>query len=267
MKDVSHLIGPAPVLGIWLLGTVTGYCFCSPEGQSEEPSIAAKAAKYQKDETDLLYYGYRYYNASTGRWLSRDPAGERAGPNAYAFVLNDPITKYDIVGLLHAGQIIQLGDSCQAKVIHYSPRPFRAYGDRPFLTEVGAYLKIEVHCDCSGCGCYKWRQHYTRFEDETRVSDNVLDNSGRSSDWYLGPEEPTTDCTYTFQDQPHQLPPPGMYYHTTGFVQRVAVSFRLELVKLADCASSSGGTPVGSIRWGFWYTRDANGLLNWDPHE
>jgi RHS repeat-associated protein len=27
-------------------------------------------------ETDLLYYGYRYYNPSTGRWLSRDPLGE-----------------------------------------------------------------------------------------------------------------------------------------------------------------------------------------------
>jgi RHS repeat-associated protein len=31
------------------------------------------STKYQDDETDLLYYGYRYYNAGTGRWLSRDP--------------------------------------------------------------------------------------------------------------------------------------------------------------------------------------------------
>ena len=36
------------------------------------------STKYQDDETDLLYYGYRYYNASTGRWLSRDPIGEEA---------------------------------------------------------------------------------------------------------------------------------------------------------------------------------------------
>jgi RHS repeat-associated protein len=36
------------------------------------------STKYQDDETDLLYYGYRYYNASTGRWLSRDPLGDRA---------------------------------------------------------------------------------------------------------------------------------------------------------------------------------------------
>ena len=28
------------------------------------------------DETDLLYYGYRYYNPSTGRWPSRDPRAD-----------------------------------------------------------------------------------------------------------------------------------------------------------------------------------------------
>ena len=27
------------------------------------------STKYQDDETDLLYYGYRYYDASKGRWL------------------------------------------------------------------------------------------------------------------------------------------------------------------------------------------------------
>jgi RHS repeat-associated protein len=34
------------------------------------------STKFQDDEIDLLYYGYRYYNASTGRWICRDPLGE-----------------------------------------------------------------------------------------------------------------------------------------------------------------------------------------------
>ncbi len=34
------------------------------------------STKYQDNETDLLYYGYRYYNASTGRWPNRDPIRE-----------------------------------------------------------------------------------------------------------------------------------------------------------------------------------------------
>jgi RHS repeat-associated protein len=31
------------------------------------------STKYQDDESDLLYYGFRYYKASTGTWPNRDP--------------------------------------------------------------------------------------------------------------------------------------------------------------------------------------------------
>jgi RHS repeat-associated protein len=57
------------------------------------------STKYQDDETDLLYYGYRYYNASMGRWLSRDPIGEDGGLNLYGFVCNSPINLFDLLGL------------------------------------------------------------------------------------------------------------------------------------------------------------------------
>jgi RHS repeat-associated protein len=57
------------------------------------------STKYQDDETDLLYYGYRYYNASTGRWANRDPIEEQGGMNVYAFSLNDPISVVDLFGL------------------------------------------------------------------------------------------------------------------------------------------------------------------------
>jgi hypothetical protein len=35
------------------------------------------STKYQDDETGLLYYGYRYYQPVTGRWINRDPIGEK----------------------------------------------------------------------------------------------------------------------------------------------------------------------------------------------
>ena len=57
------------------------------------------STKYQDDETDLLYYGYRYYNPSTGSWLSRDPLGERGGLNLYAIGMNSPINGVDALGL------------------------------------------------------------------------------------------------------------------------------------------------------------------------
>jgi len=56
------------------------------------------STKYQDDESDLLYYGYRYYKASTGTWPNRDPLEEMGGMNLFAFVMNDPITKVDLLG-------------------------------------------------------------------------------------------------------------------------------------------------------------------------
>jgi len=41
-----------------------------------------------------------FYNPSTGRWLNRDPAGERTsdGPNVNAFARNNPIDRFDTDG-------------------------------------------------------------------------------------------------------------------------------------------------------------------------
>jgi RHS repeat-associated protein len=64
------------------------------------------STKYQDDESDLLYYGHRYYNGSTGRWLSRDPIGERGGANLYTFCHNNAINNADLLGLSLASDII-----------------------------------------------------------------------------------------------------------------------------------------------------------------
>ncbi len=49
-------------------------------------------------ETGLYNYGYRYYDAENGRWLSRDPIGERGGLNVYGMTDNDPINSIDVLG-------------------------------------------------------------------------------------------------------------------------------------------------------------------------
>ena len=41
------------------------------------------SSKYQDDETDFLYYGYRYATTSTGSWLSRDPLAEDSFSNFF----------------------------------------------------------------------------------------------------------------------------------------------------------------------------------------
>jgi len=44
-------------------------------------------------------YGYRYYDPVTGRWINRDPIGERGGVNLYGFVGNDVVNLLDVLGL------------------------------------------------------------------------------------------------------------------------------------------------------------------------
>jgi RHS repeat-associated protein len=57
------------------------------------------STKYQDDETDLVYYGRRYLNTSTGRWLSRDPIEEKGGLNLYGLCNNDSQNRFDILGM------------------------------------------------------------------------------------------------------------------------------------------------------------------------
>jgi RHS repeat-associated protein len=87
------------------------------------------STKYQDEESGLYYYGYRYYNPSTGRWPNRDPLGEpgfealrtpnkvssktsvtfrknvrkeyhalSSGSNLYAFIDNESLNSYDLLG-------------------------------------------------------------------------------------------------------------------------------------------------------------------------
>jgi RHS repeat-associated protein len=69
------------------------------------------SSKYNDEESSLIYYGYRYYNPATGKWLNRDPYNGRkqeygcigtskaelqpGGLNLYGFVANRPLAGFD----------------------------------------------------------------------------------------------------------------------------------------------------------------------------
>ncbi len=55
---------------------------------------------YQEDATGLKLLGHRYYNSSTGRFLTRDTS--KVGRNWYVYCNNNPITFYDGSGLTPA---------------------------------------------------------------------------------------------------------------------------------------------------------------------
>ncbi len=56
------------------------------------------STKYYDAETDLYYYGYRYYSPALGRWISRDPIGENGGANLFGFCHNASSVYIDPVG-------------------------------------------------------------------------------------------------------------------------------------------------------------------------
>ncbi len=94
-------------------GTPAAHFEYSPFGQTIRSTIASPLAlqslgdggfrfstKYTDSETGLLYYGFRHYDPSTGRWPSRDPIGEMGGGNLYGMVGNDLIGRIDFLGLI-----------------------------------------------------------------------------------------------------------------------------------------------------------------------
>lgn len=57
------------------------------------------STKYTDFETELVYYGYRYYDPDQGRWINRDPIGNEINIGLYLFVDNSATSSIDAFGL------------------------------------------------------------------------------------------------------------------------------------------------------------------------
>ncbi|MBL9212294.1 MAG: RHS repeat-associated core domain-containing protein, partial [Opitutaceae bacterium] len=57
------------------------------------------SSKYWDRETGLYDYGLRFYDPSLGRFINRDPIAESGGANLYAFAGNNPVSRFDYLGL------------------------------------------------------------------------------------------------------------------------------------------------------------------------
>ena len=65
----------------------------------DEDSDFGFARLFHDAQSGLDLAVYRAYDASLGRWLSRDPIGENGGMNLYSYVRNNPLGVIDPLGL------------------------------------------------------------------------------------------------------------------------------------------------------------------------
>ena len=57
------------------------------------------SSEFAEDDTATMYYNYRHYEPTMGRWLSRDPVGELGHLNIMAYAKNNPASRIDIAGM------------------------------------------------------------------------------------------------------------------------------------------------------------------------
>jgi len=128
--------------------TETHVCISICTSVSAYPRItnAILSTKYFDDELQTYYYGYRYYSPGMGRWISRDPAEEGAGPLLYGYLFNQPINIIDKWGL--CGTPFNCDDFTQH---------FDLGGGVLGYTAVDVDIDVAI-CDCCSCLTETWGQ-------------------------------------------------------------------------------------------------------------
>jgi len=111
------------------------------------------STKYTDSETGLLYYGYRYYQSETGRWVGRDRMGEHKDPNLFCFVQNNVTTRLDYLGLITIDDSLE---DCKNKVEEWKGlkngvfhAPFGL--TNPWILFYLRFLTCDVNFTCTKC--------------------------------------------------------------------------------------------------------------------
>ena len=73
----------------------------------ESPDPFGYSGEYLDDETGLIYLRNRYYDSSTGRFITEDPAKD--GTNWYSYCAGDPVNAFDPWGL-DPGDVFETAD-------------------------------------------------------------------------------------------------------------------------------------------------------------
>jgi len=115
-----------------------------PYGGSAAPAspFAYTGQRIEPEAGGLYYYRARHYSSVFGRFLQADPVGYAAGPNLYAYVVNDPLNLVDRFGLVpssssYIGQNLAQGTLNLVPGAHYSGLAEQQFQQGNYWTAAG----------------------------------------------------------------------------------------------------------------------------------
>jgi RHS repeat-associated protein len=77
------------------------------------------STKFWDEDSGLVYYGFRYYSPSLGRWINRDPIDEGGGLSLYAFVNNNSLNAFDPLGDLIEQELLGAALHASGRIVEY----------------------------------------------------------------------------------------------------------------------------------------------------
>ena len=144
-------------------GTIANAYAYEPFGGVTQAGIITNPLQWSSEvydaELGMVYYNFRFYNPRDGRWISREPIGDKVGANLYAFMGNTIIQNVDILGLI----AIPASDSVRGYIINEAARGVDI--------ETIAIATGLNYCSCAG--------NYTEKPKEKKGSMYTLQSSGR----------------------------------------------------------------------------------------
>jgi len=118
--------------------------------------------RFFDEESGNWYIRARYYEPTSGRFLSRDPLGIASGPNAYEYAVSSPVVLTDPTGLAPNGR----GPSAGGINLGYYEKHFPSESDLDDFEDDARYMQRRWGGDLYWYKCWLW---WTRGDPVARA--------------------------------------------------------------------------------------------------